>query len=338
MDVRMWVMENFSDGKFQIMDDVELFELLCNIATGAHNYFEYCDSTDLEKFIELNIVGLELEKLWQISGQLEYVFCYYLSFLPAVFTEKQIHANLTLDKPVPFVENFDQLIEKYNLSNEEKTNEITSFHMACMKHQLRNGFVLRYNEQCKEEGYHDLLELEPPLIKKEVMSEKEMVSVYDVYYGVREDKTTFHYPIFLKNVNRYIYQDHKVYKQFQDIPYLNTYLVELFPDSFSQVKIIPYQDYEEKREEDYVNIKPLMDIVKDTQMYLKEDLELNWEEKWQYQLQIQLFMSKINEDNQIMVNDLLGFADLFAFCYKYAYDVYLDFDFDQKTRRLVSKN
>ena len=33
MNVRMWVMENFSDEKFQIMDDVELFELLCNIAT-----------------------------------------------------------------------------------------------------------------------------------------------------------------------------------------------------------------------------------------------------------------------------------------------------------------
>ena len=119
MDVRMWVMESFSDEKFQVMDDVELFETLCNIAAGTHNYFEYCDVTDLDKFIELKIVGLELEKLWQLSGKLEYVFCYYLSFLPAVFKTEHIHANLTLDKPIPFVENFDQFIEQFDLSNEE---------------------------------------------------------------------------------------------------------------------------------------------------------------------------------------------------------------------------
>lgn len=338
MNVRMWVMENFSDEKFQIMDDVELFELLCNIATGSHNYFEYCDETDLEKLIELNIVGLELEKLWQMSGQLEYVFCYYLSFLPTVFTEEQIHANLTLNQPVPFVENFDKLIEEFDLADEEKLKSMTSFRVACMQQQVRNNFVLRYNEQCKNEGYDDLFTLEPALVEKDIMDESEYVSVYDVYYGVREIPKMYHYPIFLKSNNRYIYQDHQVYKQFQDIPYLNTYLVELFPSDYSRVKIIPYQDYEKQRDEDYVHIMPLIDIIKDTQKYLEKDLELNWRDKWGYQFQIQHFLSRITEDDMIMVNDLLGFADFFAFCYEYSYDIYSDFEFDQKTMRLVPKN
>ena len=338
MDVRMWVMENFSDAKFQVMDDVELFELLCNIATGAHNYFEYCDVTDLDKFIELKIVGLEIEKLWQLSGKLEYVFCYYLSFLPAVFKTEHIHANLTLDKPIPFVENFDQFIEQFDLSNEELVRHMTSFRLALLKHELRNQFVLRYNEECKKEGYQDFLSLEPPLIQKSVMSEQEMVSVYDIYYGVREDDSALHYPIILKNENRYIYQDQQVLKEFYDIPNLNKYLVELFPDAFSKTKIIPYQDYDDKREEDYVHIRPLMDTVTDARKWIENDTEMDWNEKWSYLVQIQNFLSKINQEDMIMVNDLLMFTDLFALCYEYMYGICVDFDFEQKKMHLTVKN
>lgn len=338
MDVRMWVMESFSDEKFQVMDDVELFELLCNIATGAHNYFQYCDVTDLDKFIELKIIGLELEKLWQLSGKLEYVFCYYLSFLPAVFKEDQIHANLTLDQPVPFVENFDQFIEQFDLSNEELVQNMTPFRIALLKHELRNQFVLRYNEECKKEGYQDFLSHEPTLKQKEIMSEQEMVFVYDIYYGVREDSSAFHYPIFLKNENRYIYQDQQVLKEFYDIPNLNRYLVELFPNSFSKVTIFPYQDYEDKREEDYVYIMPLMDIVREMQRGGSRNIEMNWDEKWNILMQIQSFLSRINDEDMIMVNDLLGFAELFATCYRYLYDLYVDFELDQKQMRLIPKN
>ena len=333
MDSRTWVMENFSDETFQIMDDVELFEMLCNIVDGAHNYLDYCNVEDIETMLEMGVVGRKMKKLWDMSGHKEYVFCYYLSFLPFAFTKEQIISNLMLKKPVPFIKNFKRFRKEYPLTNSDYLNSNTRIHVARMKHDLRNKLIDCYNHQAKIEHNH-LLKEEPAIIQKEMMKEDSLVDIYNVYYGVREDELGIRYPLFLQKKENVFFGKKGLQYQFQEIPCLDIYYLPADFHDFSKAFFEPYQDYEIPNNWNYLHISSIIEIFKVAQQIINKNSNISWQEKYIYNMKIQMFFDTIDKNGFMKVRDLMSFHELCATCYDLVFQINIDYDYPNKQKTI----
>lgn len=337
-EVKEWVVKHFSTFSYTVEEEKELLELLIKIKLGEHTYWNACNEEDLEKLLDMEIVGEPLAKLWELCDKSEYLFSYHISLVPDIFTKEQILSNFLLENPILFFENFDEFITSYQLDDKEYVNSIARFQLAQMKRNVRNQFVIRYNETCEKEGSHNFLSLEGEIPVKQIMNPMTKVDVNEIYYGTREDITNASYPMFLKNEHRFVNTKTEIYQVFTEVPYLDTYYIPTVYDDFSNILFEPYQSYEEMRDDNFAWIHPLMSLVKNTKQNLMQDMDFAISVKWKYLTLIELFLSKIDDDFKITVRDLTDFHELFSFCNQYLYNTFITCPWREETSDKVYKS
>ena len=103
---------------------------------------------------------------------------------------------------------------------------------------------------------------------------------------------------------------------------------------FSKAFFEPYQDYEIPNNWNYLHISSIIEIFKVAQQIINKNSNMSWQEKYIYNMKIQMFFDTIDKNGFMKVRDLMSFHELCATCYDLVFQINIDYDYPNKQKTI----